>query len=110
MNQKEKSKKLEIYWKKHVLAFESSNSSCTAYCLEHKLNVHQLSYWRKRIKQLSEKSEKKVYFSKVKLAPKPESRSHSLKLSLSMPNGVVAALELKNREDFLKIINDLAKS
>jgi hypothetical protein len=39
------------HWRQHVEAFRSSGLSRKAYCRKHRLNIHSLDYWRKRLKR-----------------------------------------------------------
>ena len=42
------------YWRQHVEAFRSSGLRRKAYCRKHRLNIHSLDYWRKRLNRSSE--------------------------------------------------------
>jgi len=37
------------HWRQHIEAFQSSGLSRKAYCRKHRLNIHSLDYWRKRL-------------------------------------------------------------
>ena len=110
MNHKEKTKHLESSWQKHIAQLERSDLSQKAYCDRHNLVAHQLSYWKKRLKKLNSKYKTKGNFSKLRIQPELVVSKPKLKFNLNLPNGIVAALELTSREDFLKIIRELASS
>ena len=40
----------EAYWQAHVLAWRRSGQTQRAYCAEHGLNPHGLSYWQLRLR------------------------------------------------------------
>ena len=56
MNQKDKNKtkQLELYWRKHITQFEHSKCSQKVYCTKHNLTDHKLSDWKKRIHQIDD--------------------------------------------------------
>lgn len=41
------------YWQHHIKTWQESNLSQTAYCASQDIKVHNLSYWRKRLKDTS---------------------------------------------------------
>lgn len=45
-------KKQEEIWQERLNRFEQSGLSMSEYCRRNSLNVHQLVYWKKRLKQL----------------------------------------------------------
>ena len=38
-------------WRQHIDAYRTSGLTRKAYCRKHRLNIHQMDYWRKRLKQ-----------------------------------------------------------
>jgi hypothetical protein len=40
----------EAYWRGHVLAWRASGQTQRAYCSEHDLKPHSLSYWQLRLR------------------------------------------------------------
>ena len=46
-------KKQEEIWQERLNRHEQSGLSMSEYCRRNNLNVHQLVYWKKRLKQLS---------------------------------------------------------
>ena len=110
MDQKEKRKKLESFWRKHVIQFECSELSCKAYCSKNNLTVHKMGYWKARIKQLDSQAKGKGRFTKVRIQGEPLLSKTPLKLSLSLPNGIVINLALASRHDLTDVIQQLASS
>ena len=108
MSQKEKSKKLESYWRKHILNLEKSRLSCKAYCTQHKLTIHQMGYWKTRIKNIDSRARDKGTFSRVQIQPDPVTSKQQLRLNLTLPNGIVVGVELEKRQDLIDVIQKLA--
>ena len=42
------------HWRQHIEAYRNSELTRKAYCRKHRLNIHQLDYWRKRLNRSSE--------------------------------------------------------
>jgi hypothetical protein len=38
-------------WQRHIEAYRASGLTRKAYCRKHHLNIHQMDYWRKRLKE-----------------------------------------------------------
>lgn len=41
-------------WRQHIDTYKTSGLTRKAYCRKHRLNIHQLDYWRKRLNRASE--------------------------------------------------------
>jgi transposase-like protein len=39
----------ESFWRDHLVRFESSGLSRSAYCRQHRIATHSLDYWRRRL-------------------------------------------------------------
>lgn len=96
----EDSKKAER-WRQHIDTYKSSGLTRKAYCRQHRLNIHQLDYWRKR---LSRSAEAKPSINKddfiqvqVKEDALPDSciRLHIGQVSVEVPDGF-DPMHLKN--------------
>ncbi|WP_067515185.1 IS66 family insertion sequence element accessory protein TnpA [Endozoicomonas ascidiicola] len=61
-------KQLLKRWLQRIQDWQQSGLSQTAWCKQHQLNIHQLSYWKRK---LSPKTESKVIPLAVAM-PKPE--------------------------------------
>ena len=112
MNQKDKNKtkQLELYWRKHIAQFERSTSSQKAYCAKHNLTDHQLSYWKKRSHQLDDQPKVTTHFAKVKLQPKAVVSKKTLRLTLNLPNGITLNIELDSSKELVTMIQDLVNT
>jgi hypothetical protein len=112
MNQKDKNKtkQLELYWRKHIAQFERSNSSQKAYCTKYNLTDHKLSYWKKRIHQLDDQPKVNTHFAKVKLQPKAVVSKKTLRLTLNLPNGITLNIELDSSKELVTMIQDLVNT
>ena len=112
MNQKDKNKtkQLELYWRKHIAQFERSNSSQKAYCTKHNLTDHQLSYWKKRSHQLDDQPKVTTHFAKVTLQPKAVVSKKTLRLTVSRPNGITLNIELDSSKELVTMIQDLVNT
>jgi hypothetical protein len=38
------------FWRRHIKQWSKSGISKAAYCVKHELSLHQMGYWRKRLK------------------------------------------------------------
>ena len=38
-------------WRQYIDAYKTSGLTRKAYCRKHRLNIHQMDYWRKRLKE-----------------------------------------------------------
>ena len=112
MHQKEKTKQLELYWRKHIAQLKCSQLSQKAYCTQHNLVDHQLRYWKKRIYLLDDRSKAKGPFAKVQVQLQPEASitKQQPRLTISLPSGVEMRVELDKSQDLIAIINKLANT
>ena len=70
------------YWKQHIESWQSSDSTQTAYCIQHELKNHQFTYWKKRFVQ----TDTGITFVPVKirggLLSPPDKQTSSLQLTV----------------------------
>lgn len=41
-------------WRQHIEAYRTSGLTRKTYCRQHRLNIHQMDYWRKRLNRAPE--------------------------------------------------------
>ena len=94
-------KALKNTWLQHVQAWKQSKLSQKAYCEQHNLKTHQLSYWYRKFEQGSQQkvSEPQSNFIPVTLSEVKAKTADDLAigLTLQLPNGIcLTDIQLSN--------------
>jgi len=79
-------------WRQHVESHKKSGLTRKAYCREHRLNIHTLDYWRKRLKQgpADSNSQNQNDFIPIQIKEEPLSDCIKLKIgqiAIEVPSG-----------------------
>ena len=80
-------------WRQHIDAYKTSGLTRKAYCRKHRLNIHQMDYWRKRLKQGATDSSPKKQNDFIRVQVKedtlPDSciKLHIGQVSVEVPDG-----------------------
>ena len=86
MNKKQKSDQNEQFWRNHVSQWRDSGLTQTAYCKQHDLSPHSISYYKRKFSAGVEPVRRRsTGFVNVHLAPEV---NHSDPLTLHFSNGV----------------------
>ena len=82
-------------WKQHLEAWKQSGQSQVAYCREHGLKPHQLTYWKGRFAQ-SQSSTKLIPLRLPALPAEP-----SITVAVTLPDGVRLEVPAKQATELL---------
>ena len=73
-----------LFWKEHIDRWQQSGTTQVAYCREHDLKPHQLTYWKKRFIQNVDAT---VSFVPLRFSQNPSANIPGTSLNLFTSNG-----------------------
>ena len=95
------------HWRHNIESFKTSGLTRKAFCRKHRLNIHTLDYWRKKLKSIPVVSNTKNINDFIQVQVSEDTRSNfSIKLiigqvSIEVPDG----FDPKHLESILQVVS-----